>query len=254
MRIPFTKYGIRELVMYAGLAFGLAAFCGIALSFWVSPFLGLPLAGVFFLLGLFVMSFFRDPERKLSGDSLDIISPADGTVTHVVNNDPGTGEYIEGQAHWIGIFLSVFNVHVNRSPLDGEVEYLRYKEGKFLDARHPDCGRLNEQQVIGMKASAAGGARLLVKQISGLIARHIVCPLEPGNRLMRGERFGMIKFGSRTELWIDAKTCDVEWLVKPGQKVKGGLTLIGRVKVKTVPSEAVVQAEVTATPSGPSAS
>jgi len=205
---------------------------------WVGGWTGIPVIGwVVCAAGValvaFVMNFFRDPERRLSGGDLDIISPADGHVTDAAVGTMTGTDYVTGKAHMCGIFLNVFDVHVNRTPLTGEVTFLRYKQGKFLDARHPDCGRLNEQQVIGMTVPVLGGAKIEVRQIAGLIARRIICPLHEGDRLERGERFGMIKFGSRTELWLDAEACDVEWLVKPGQKVIGGETIIGRVKRKS---------------------
>ena len=232
----FARYGLYELFFFGGLALGLALVCALGVSFWLSPFIGLPLALIFLALGVFVASFFRDPERATPGGSLDILSPADGTVSFVGSED-GT-EYVNGTTHKLSIFLSVFNVHVNRVPLDAEVEYLRYKPGKFLDARHPECATLNEQQIIGMRAVAAGNVRIVVRQIAGLIARRIVCPLRPGDKLTRGVRFGMIKFGSRTELLVDAATCDVEWLVKPGDKVFGCATVVGRIVLKTQASAA----------------
>lgn len=226
MRI--AKYGRVEAAQYTLLGLGLAALSAFGLSEWVSPWLGWPLAVVFTLLALFVLSFFRDPDRAAPGDALDILSPADGTVTHVETGDATCSDFIEGKSHMLGIFLSVFNVHVNRAPLDGNVEYLRYKAGKFLDARHPDCTTLNEQQVIGITCDKADDTKVVVKQIAGLIARRIVCPLQPNDRVVRGERMGMIKFGSRTEIWIDASKCDVEWKVKIGDKVNGSSTILGR--------------------------
>lgn len=237
----FTPYGIWELAKFVLLALGLAALCGFGVSVWVDPVLGYSLAGVFIILGVFVMRFFRDPQRVLPGGDLDIVSPADGTVTDVVTSDGQQPEFIEGQAHMLGIFLSVFDVHVNRAPLDGEVAFLRYKPGKFLDARHPDCGKLNEQQMIGMTLTHANGAKVVVVQVSGAIARRIVCPLTIGDRLARGQRFGMIKFGSRTELWIDAQACDVEWRIKKGDKVKGGATVLGVLKLRKANDNAAPQ-------------
>ncbi|NUQ35900.1 MAG: phosphatidylserine decarboxylase family protein [Planctomycetaceae bacterium] len=226
--IRFAQYGRYELSLYVTLSLALAALSAFGLSAWLSPWIGIPLAIIFFTAAGFVFWFFRDPEREIAGLPTDIVSPADGTVTDV--KDSATcAEYIGGGAAMLGIFLSVFDVHINRAPLDGDVRYLRYKAGKFLDVRHPDCPRLNEQQAIGFEANAAGGARVLVRQIAGLIARRIVCDLKPGSRLKRGERFGMIKFGSRTEIWIGTVDARVEWLVKPGDHVKGGSTILGTI-------------------------
>ncbi len=227
----FAAWGWPELIKFSLI--GIAVLVGgvlVALPVeW--PWLGWPLALAGLGLFLFVLNFFRDPDRPLSGGPLDIISPADGTVTDAGSSGQG-GPYVTGKAHVVGIFLSVFDVHVNRSPLDGQVDFLLHKPGQYLDARHPDCGKLNEMQIVGLRLEAAGGAKAEVRQIAGLIARRIICPLAMGARLGRGERYGMIKFGSRTELWIDAEEVDVEWLVKPGDKVKGGLTVIGRLVPK----------------------
>ncbi|MCA8938557.1 MAG: phosphatidylserine decarboxylase family protein [Planctomycetes bacterium] len=229
----FAKWGYPELVKFTFLALLLAGssyyLCNV--HFGV-PVIGWALVGVFSAFALFVISFFRDPPRRIGGEALDIVSPADGTVTDVSSGPVMCEEFIEGEAHWVGIFLSVFNCHINRSPLDCEVKFLRYKQGKFLDARDPDCGRINEQQIIGAHASAANNGKFVVKQIAGAIARRIICPLKPNETLSRGEKFGMIKFGSRTELWIDAATCDVEWKVKVGDKLKGGSSIIGRITPK----------------------
>jgi phosphatidylserine decarboxylase len=232
----FAKWGYRELILFTLLALGMAAICHVVFAGWLEwPFPAFILSTAFVIVAGFIVWFFRDPNRIPAGGDLDIISPADGTVTDTTNapaNNAASTDYLTGPCHVMGIFLSVVDVHVNRSPLDGEVVFLRYKQGKFLDARHPECGKLNEQQIIGMTATRAGGARFEVRQIAGLIARRIICPLTPGATLMRGERFGMIKFGSRTEMWVDANDADVEWLVKPGDKVKGGETVIGKLTPK----------------------
>lgn len=229
----FAKWSWPQLHVLVILGASLALFGFV----WCGPLTGLDwlgwiLGAAGIVLVAFVMNFFRDPERPLSGDELDIISPADGKVTDAAVGSMTGTEFVTGRAHMVGIFLNVFDVHVNRTPLTGEVAFTRYKQGKFLDARHPDCGRLNEQQVIGIHATAINGAKIEVRQIAGMIARRIICPLKPGDRLERGQRFGMIKFGSRTELWLDADACDVDWLVKPGDKVIGGQTIIGRIKPK----------------------
>ena len=137
-------------------------------------------------------------------------------------------EYLEGEHQGIGIFLSVFDVHVNRAPLDGELEYSRHQDGDYRDARDPECSTLNEAQNLGFKSK--WGPKYYIRQITGLIARRIVCPLSVGDPVKRGERFGMLKFGSRTELYFD-NAFEVEWKVKVGDKVKGGGTVIAVVKV-----------------------
>lgn len=229
----FTKYGLREFAIYG---FGVPG-CGFMLAYlawtWLPRFVpgpaGLIVAGVLGALSLgwmlFNLNFFRDPPRTIPGDEFTVVSPADGTVTDV--GDREEPEYFKAKVQSLGIFLSVFDVHVNRAPLEGTVDYLQHKDGEYLDARHPDCSTLNESQNIGFKS--IWGPRFLVRQITGLIARRIVCPLKEGDKCGRGERFGMIKFGSRTELYLDA-AFEVEWKVKVGDKVKGGATVVAVIK------------------------
>ncbi|MCC6574551.1 MAG: phosphatidylserine decarboxylase family protein [Planctomycetes bacterium] len=178
-------------------------------------------------MAAFSFNFFRDPDRAAPGDEFTLVSPADGTITDVGSrNEP---DYFKAEVQGVGIFLSVFDVHVNRSPLDGTVDFLSHREGKYLDARDPDCSTLNECQNIGAKSK--WGPRFYVRQISGMIARNIVCPLQVGSALKRGERFGMIKFGSRTELYLD-DAFEVEWKVKKGDKVLGGATVLATLRLK----------------------
>src|SRR4029077_15951375 len=151
-----------------------------------------------------------------------LVSPADGTITHVEEVD----EPEFGKALRISIFLSIFNVHVNRSPFDGEVTNVRYFPGEFLDARNPDSAVRNEQLWIDM-IEPATTRPIRVKQISGAIARRIVCWLKVGDKLKKGERIGMIKLGSRTDVLIPAGTA-TEVCVKVGDKVFGGTTILLR--------------------------
>lgn len=172
---------------------------------------------------VWLIAFFRDPERPIPGDPHVYVSPADGVVSDItpVDDDPLLG----GPGIRVGIFLSVFNVHVNRSPCEGVVTKIVYKEGKFLNAmNHSGASNDNESNTIVI-ADPAGRPVAVVKQIVGLIARRIICTVAEGATLGRGERFGMIKFGSRTELTIP------QWLepqikIKVGQKVRGAIDLI----------------------------
>jgi len=213
MRIPLTAHGIRELLLFGGgsLAISIAL---VPIALWASP--------VFFLLFLFVLSFFRDPERSSDSGPDTAVSPADGKVTDIEEVDEPY--FLNGKALRIGIFLSVFNVHVNRAPLRGKVTGVRYLPGKFLDARDPRCIVQNEANLVGFSGDHGPFA---VRQISGLIARKIICPLAEGEELERGGRMGMIKFGSRTELLVPADA-DVEVLVKIGDNVRGGATQLLR--------------------------
>jgi phosphatidylserine decarboxylase len=176
------------------------------------------------LLWFQLVYFFRDPERTVPAEADAVLSPADGTVTHVGEVDDA--DFPGGRAFRISIFLSVFDVHVNRVPRSGRVVDLRYLPGCFLDARHPECARRNEQLWIDLEEDDPP-RRLRVKQISGAIARRIVCLLKPGQRVQAGERFGMIKYGSRTEVLVPAgEPIDVR--VKVGDKVKGCSTVLLR--------------------------
>lgn len=234
--MAFTKYGTRELLLF-GVALpvvGIGAAAGLAM--WLHPALW-AVAFPFVLVAIFNFNFFRDPDRPLPGDEFTVVSPADGTVTDVGEKE--LSEYLKGKRQGIGIFLSVFDVHVNRAPLDGTVDYLRHQDGEYLDARDPECSILNEAQNIGFRSK--WGPRFYIRQITGLIARRIVCPLKEGDTVPRGERFGMLKFGSRTELYFD-EGFEVRWQVKVGDKVKGGLTVLATVQVKqpvvaTAPAE-----------------
>jgi phosphatidylserine decarboxylase len=224
--MPFTKYGIRELVLYA-LVIPAALWLGVwALAWYVHPALWAVGALPLFLTG-FVCNFFRDPDRALPGDEYTVVSPADGVVSDV--GEKVLSEYLEGPHQGLGIFLNVFDVHVNRAPLDGTVEYLRHQDGQYLDARDPECSTLNEAQNIGFRTT--WGPRFYLRQITGLIARRIVCPLSTGDTVQRGARFGMLKFGSRTELYFD-NDFEVDWKVKVGDRVKGGGSVIAIVRVR----------------------
>jgi phosphatidylserine decarboxylase len=177
------------------------------------------------LLLIWLFSFFRDPNRRIPDGTGAIVSPADGTVTDitVVEDAP----YIEGKAHMVGIFLSVFNAHINRAPVAGTVELVQHTEGKYHDARSDACRKENERNDVVLNTPELG--KVVVRQISGAIARRIVCPVGAGTELSRGEKFGMIKFGSRTELYFPADV-EVDWAIAVGQAIKAGSTLLGTTK------------------------
>jgi phosphatidylserine decarboxylase len=168
-----------------------------------------------FLLAAFFLWFFRDPRRAIPiGEGL-VVSPADGLVTETVRIDTP-----DGQKQRISIFLNVFDVHVNRSPIAGEITSVRYQTGKFLNAMNQECADLNEQNVVTVHGE---GIEVVFKQIAGLIARRIVFNYREGDRVERGQRVGLIKFGSRTDVILPA---EAEIRVKKGQRVKGGSSII----------------------------
>lgn len=220
-RLGFARYGLAELVFFSLLAIGLYVVFGL-LALWQPVFWLVVLA---VLVGhLEVIYFFRDPERVIPNDPAALLSAADGLVTHVGEvDDP---DFPGGKALRISVFLSIFNVHVNRLPRTGKVIDVRYFPGDFLDARHAECHIRNEQLWIDMEEAGAG-RRIRVKQISGAIARRIVCWLKPGDEVRAGDRLGMIKFGSRTDVLIPAGLA-VEVLVKVGDTVQGGSSILLR--------------------------
>lgn len=170
------------------------------------------------LLLLFVLFFFRDPERVVPLNPLHAVSPADGTVMRIdqISDDP----FVGGPAKKVVIFLSVFNVHINRAPIAGKVELVEYKRGEMLAAYKPEASEVNERNTIGIRGDKAS---VKVNQITGLIARRIVCWVKEGDSLEQGGRYGLIKFGSCTELVVPASA---NVLAKPGDKVTGGVTIL----------------------------
>ena len=173
------------------------------------------------VIWLALLSFFRDPPRRVPTGLAEgvMLSPADGVISAVERRE--THEAIDGPAVIIRIFLSVLNVHVNRMPCDGTVVSTTHRPGQFLNAMRPESADVNESLL--MVVQRPSGERLGVRQISGLIARRIVCALEPGDERRRGDRYGMIKFGSTTEL-ILPDVAGLEIHVETGQRVRGGLT------------------------------
>ena len=170
-------------------------------------------AFILILLAIFICYFFRNPSRKIpEGENL-ILSPADGKVVKVLQMPDGTKT--------ISIFLNIFSVHVNRSPVSGHLEKLEYKRGKFKVAFDEEASRVNEQNILTISGQ---GMRIVVRQIAGLIARRVVCWKKPGCDLARGELFGLIRFGSRVDITLPAETRVV---VKVGDHVKGGSSVLG---------------------------
>jgi phosphatidylserine decarboxylase len=180
---------------------------------------------VLVLLALFVFSFFRDPERVIPSESGAIVSPGDGRVV-VVTDEEDSG--VPGKR--ISIFLAVWNVHVNRAPAAGVITKMEYRPGKFLAAMRARASVENEQNVFTLSTDAGD---IVFKQIAGLIARRVVSWKKQGERVARGERIGLVRFGSRVDVWVPK---DAEILVKLGQNVKGGSSVLARWQAKEVSS------------------
>lgn len=168
-------------------------------------------------LGLFVFSFFRDPERSVPSEPGAIVSPADGRVVVV------TDEEFDGRpGKRLSIFLAVWNVHVNRSPAAGFIRNLEYKPGKFLAAMREQASVQNEQNVFSLSTDAG---EMVFKQIAGLIARRVVSWKKAGERVARGERIGLVRFGSRADVWLPK---EAEIVVRVGDHVKGGSSVLAK--------------------------
>jgi phosphatidylserine decarboxylase len=179
-------------------------------------------AYVSLVLTLFVLFFFRDPERLVPKGKDLVLSPADGRV--IVIKDVYEPDYLKQDVKQVSIFLSVFNVHVNRAPVGGTVEAVKYNPGRFHVASVDKASLDNEQTGMVM---VSGKHKILVKQIAGLIARRIVCYAKPGDVLATGERYGLIRFGSRVDLFLPK---DTELKVKVGDRIKGVRDIIGVLK------------------------
>src|SRR5947209_2191002 len=177
---------------------------------------------VFGLLALFLINFFRDPRRSGSEHHVDVLSPADGTVVQI--KDVPDGEIWPGLTRQVSIFMSVFDVHVNRAPISGRIVHYRYNAGKKLAAFAEKSSTENEQNLIVVEDSHGG--RVAFKQIAGLLARRIVFDRKEGDEVVRGERIGMIKFGSRVDIFFPAGAVI---RVQMREKVKVGLTVIAEI-------------------------
>jgi phosphatidylserine decarboxylase len=235
MPLRIARYGVVDCIVTALLLFGVAF-----LVAWGGPQVGpawLAWAAVFpAFLACFAVSFYRDPERTIPQDAGLLVSPADGVVTDMTTVDEK--DYLGGKALRIGIFLSPLNVHVNRSPVAGTIEKNYRKDGKCLPATGSRCIDENASNLIGIKTE--DGTRLAIRQVTGALARRIVCPLTIGQVVGRGERVGMIKLGSRTELLVPVDVA-FEPLVKVGDPVRGGSSILGRLTPK--PGAAIAAAK-----------
>lgn len=212
--MPIAKEGLKEIAI-ATIVLGLASI-GAGWIFW-------PLSIPFFIVWCWVISFFRDPERRRTFAPGDLCSPADGTITEITElpHHPDVG----GPAIRIGMFLSLFNVHINRMPCAGRIQRIDYKPGEFLDARHPQSGERNESNTLVIEPDSPMPGPIVVRQVAGLVARRIICRAKVGDHVGMAERIGLIKFGSRTELVIPQRA-DTRVTVTIGEKVRGAWTVL----------------------------
>ena len=175
---------------------------------------------LFLVLICYTVFFFRDPDRAVPADPHAVVAAADGTVTDIAEVEET--EVLKTKLRRVGIFLSIFDVHTNRAPIGGRVVYREHREGLCLDARRPDCSEKNEAMTWAFENSRA---TIVVRQLTGAIARRIVAWSDVGDELKKGDRFGMIRFGSRTEVYLPL---NAQPLVKVGDHVLGGSTIMAR--------------------------
>jgi phosphatidylserine decarboxylase len=203
-----------------GYFYGVGLLAAAALLYWLTIW---PLALVAVLLAAFFLWFFRDPPRTIPTGPGLIVSPGDGLVTETIRL-----ETPDGPRQRISIFLSVFNVHVNRSPIAGTITSVRYQKGKYLNAMNPASAEQNEQNVVTVRGEGPNAFEVTFKQIAGLLARRIVFLPVEGSAIGRGERVGLIKFGSRVDVILPA---EAQLQVKPGVRVKGGASILASMPV-----------------------
>ena len=227
--MTLTRYGLREWGTAGLITLVILIGCWYLIRHG-HPGWGWSVAAVVVVLFLAFAAFFRNPSRTIPADPAVLVGPADGVVRDIEVVEDFNFPPFSGKARRIGIFLSVLNVHVNRAPAELEVESVYYRKGEYLDARNSECAKRNEAMTIAGTATV-GEKRfpMAVRQISGAIARRIVCPVQAGRKLRRGEVYGMIKFGSRTELYLPVDE-GVEINVKVGDRVYGGETVVATVR------------------------
>jgi len=216
-------FGLPLLVL-GGLAF---------ILHWYLP------ATVLVFLALFVFSFFRDPDRVIPAEPGTVVSPADGRVV-VVTEEENKG--LPGQR--VSIFLAIWNVHVNRAPASGTITKMDYRPGKFFAAMRERASLENEQNVFTLSTESG---EMLFKQIAGLIARRVVSWKKQGEQVVRGERIGLVRFGSRVDVWLPE---EAEILVKVGENVKGGASAIAKWPAKHTPEQSLTETEAHLTAAG----
>lgn len=231
--LPFARVGLAELFLMCGAASLTTAVlaCCASRSEGALQVIAILLSVTTFVVGTLIAWFFRNPRRTILPDPGLVVSPADGLIVDI--EDIPYDEFVGGPAKKIGIFLSIFNVHINRSPIAGRVIGLRYRPGKYLNALRPESARENEQLAILIEESQAPFRGMVVRQITGAIARRIVCWLKPGDVLARGEQFGMIKLGSRTELLMPMEE-GLEIRVRMGDKVKAGSSILAQYSQRSI--------------------
>jgi len=225
MRSPLTKYGLPQVVILPAII--IIVMVGLAVTGlrYGSVKTVLLSEATLALLLMSIVSFFRDPYRIAPLDEKNLLAPADGKITDI--STVNESDFIKGPAVKIGIFLSILDVHINRAPCNVKVEKITYRKGRYSNAANPRSGKINTSNDLWLARTDEPADRIIVRQISGAIARRIVCDIKQGQNLSGGEKFGMIKFGSRTELYLPERE-GLKTLVNIGDKVKAGITTLAR--------------------------
>ncbi len=229
--MTLTRYGFREWFGGGIIALVLIGAGVFLCRYEAVQWLGWGLIGIAALAWCCLAAFFRNPHRHIPTDEDIMVSPADGVIKDIeVLEDCEFSEFKDQRVVRIGIFLSVLNVHVNRAPCAMTVSSKHYREGRYLDARSPQCSKENEAMtIVGSGTVGKQVFPVAVRQISGAIARRIVCPVEPGRQMIKGELYGMIKFGSRTELYFP-ENVGMKICVNIGEAVSAGSTILCRLR------------------------
>jgi len=217
MRLPFTEYGSKEISF-----FGLLLFIFLVLSLFFYPWISI----LVFIFMFFVLYFFRDPTRTPPEGEGKVLAPADGRIIEISHVQEEN--YLKCKSLKIAIFMSLFSVHVNRISYGGKVEFVKHVSGRYFDARSPKSSLKNEHNMLGILGND-GKTRIMIKQIAGKVARRIVCACTVGEEVARGKSFGMIKLGSRLEVFIP-EDADFELCVKKDDMVSAGTTVLGILK------------------------
>ena len=230
MRIPLTRYGWPQVVLFPGVIFVVMVAVILGTMAFLQVWAVISIEALLAFILICSLMFFRDPERRCPSDRNLLLAPADGQITDIgTAEDPPAflreQERGDGAVMRIGIFLSIFDTHINRAPCNVKIEKITYRKGKYKNAMNPLSSKVNESNDLGLIRTDNPQDRLIVRQISGAIARKIVCDKTEGQELAGGEKFGMIKFGSRTELYVPLRE-NAKCLVQIGDKVKAGLTAL----------------------------
>jgi phosphatidylserine decarboxylase len=225
MRIPLTKYGLPDVVLLAVMLIGLMILVILAGLYFLTTSLVIAIEVILLSVLIIVLAFFRDPYRAIPADKDVLLAPADGKITDIELVEENT--FLHSRALRVGIFMDLFSAHINRFPCAVKIEKVTHKPGRYKNAMKLVSSQVNEANNIALIRLDEPTDKLLVRQIAGAIARRIVCEARPGENFRGGQKFGMVKFGSRAELYLPVRP-NAKCVVKVGDKVKAGLNVLVR--------------------------